>query len=58
MTIIDVTLSALLASMFIFITIYIMNKIDEWKYRRRRAAEQKARRDDLQDRRLDNLESR
>lgn len=58
MTIIDVTLSALLASLIIFVTIFVMNKIDEWKYRRRRAAEQKARRDDLQDRRLDNLESR
>lgn len=58
MTILDIIITALLASLIIFVTIFVMNKVDEWKYRRRRAAENKARRDDLQDRRLDNLESR
>lgn len=50
--------AAVLATLLIFTIAFVMEQISNWKYRRRKAAEEKAERDDLQDRRLRNLESR
>lgn len=58
----NITLIALFAALIavgiLFIFGWTMDAISNWKYRRRKAAEEKAERDDLQDRRLRNLESR
>lgn len=51
-------LAAVLATLLIFIIAFVMEKISNYRYHLKAEAEKKAERDDIQDRRLRNLEAR